>query len=307
MKGTPFMRVFRDLTFSDKKTAVALGYFDGIHLGHKAVLQKALDAKNRGLAPAAFTFSSTPKSKDKNSQLLTYGEKLNMLEKFGIEELYILDFEKLKDYSPEDFVKKIIAEVFNAEEVFCGFNYRFGKLGAGNTDELKKLCAKENIKLGICEPVKLDGDLVCSTEIRNALKNGDIKKANRFLGYDFGLKSEVLKGKRIGSKIDTPTINQKFENGIILPKFGVYASIVTIDKETFIGVTNIGIKPTVGSRNLPNCETYMPEYKGSDLYGKTVDVRLKEFIRPERKFHSLDELKKEIINNSKTAIKILSK
>ena len=301
------MRVLRDLTPSDKKTAVALGYFDGIHLGHKAVIGKAVDAKKSGLVPAAFTFSSTPKSKDKNSQLLTYNEKLGIFENLGIEILYILDFEKLKDYSPEDFVKKIISEVFNAGEVFCGFNYRFGKTGAGSTDELKKLCNKENIKVGICNPVELDGDLVCSTEIRNALKNGDIKKANRFLGYDFGLKSEVLKGNNIGSKIDTPTINQKFENGIILPKFGVYASIVTIENERYTGVTNIGVKPTVGSRNLPNCETWMPEYKGDNLYGKTVDVRLKEFIRPERKFNSLDELKAEIINNGKTAIKLLSK
>ena len=176
------MRVLRDLTPSDKKTAVALGYFDGIHLGHKAVIGKAVDAKKSGLVPAAFTFSSTPKSKDKNSQLLTYKEKLGIFEKLGIEILYILDFEQLKDYSPEDFVKKIIAKVFNAEEVFCGFNYRFGKKGAGSTDELNKLCEKENIKVGICTPVELDGDLVCSTEIRNALKNGDIKKANRFLG-----------------------------------------------------------------------------------------------------------------------------
>lgn len=301
------MRVLRDLTPSDKKTAVALGYFDGIHLGHKAVIGKAVDAKKSGLVPAAFTFSSTPKSKDKNSQLLTYNEKLSIFENLGIEILYILDFENLKDYSPEDFVKKIISEVFNAGEVFCGFNYRFGKTGAGNTDELNKLCKKENIKVGICNPVELDGDLVCSTEIRNALKNGDIKKANRFLGYDFGLKSEVLKGNNIGSKIDTPTINQKFENGIILPKFGVYASIVTIENERYTGVTNIGVKPTVGNRNLPNCETWMPEYKGDNLYGKTVDVRLKEFIRPERKFNSLDELKAEIINNGKTAIKLLSK
>ena len=301
------MRVLRDLTPSDKKTAVALGYFDGIHLGHKAVIGKAVDAKKSGLVPAAFTFSSTPKSKDKNSQLLTYNEKLGIFENLGIEILYILDFEKLKDYSPEDFVKKIISEVFNAGEVFCGFNYRFGKTGAGSTDELKQLCKKENIKVGICNPVELDGDLVCSTEIRNALKNGDIKKANRFLGYDFGLKSEVLKGNNIGSKIDTPTINQKFENGIILPKFGVYASIVTIENERYTGVTNIGVKPTVGNRNLPNCETWMPEYKGDNLYGKTVDVRLKEFIRPERKFNSLDELKAEIINNGKTAIKLLSK
>ena len=128
------MRVFRDLTPSDKKTAAALGYFDGIHLGHKAVLNLALEAKGRGLVPTAFTFSSTPKSKDKNSQLLTYDEKVAMLENLGIEILYILDFEKLKDKSPESFVREIIKKVFNAGEVFCAFNYHFVKLGKGDTD-----------------------------------------------------------------------------------------------------------------------------------------------------------------------------
>ena len=299
------MRVFRDLTPSDKKTAVALGYFDGIHLGHKAVLKKATEAKSRGLTPAAFTFSSTPKSKDKNSQLLTYGEKTAMLEKLGIEALYILDFNELKDYSPEKFVDEIIKNVFNAHEVFCGFNYHFGKLGKGDTDTLKKLCAQNNIGVTICSPVKLGDKIVCSTEIRNALKKGDIKTANTFLGYDFGLKSAAVKGTGIGSKIETPTINQVFEKGIILPKFGVYASVVTIDEKKYIGVTNIGIKPTVGSRNLPNCETWMPEYNGGNLYGKTIDVRLKEFIRPEKKFNSLDELKAEIKKNGKQALELL--
>ncbi len=299
------MRVFRDLTPYNKKTAVALGYFDGIHLGHKAVLKKAVEAKDRGLTPAAFTFSSTPKSKDKNSQLLTYQEKVAMLDKLGIEVLYILDFSELKDYSPERFVTDIIKKVFNADEVFCGFNYHFGKLGAGDTETLKALCQIEKIGVTVCSPVKLGDTVVCSTEIRNALKNGDIKKANLLLGYDFGLKSESVKGNGIGSKIETPTINLNFEKGIILPKFGVYASKVTIDGKIYTGVTNIGIKPTVGNRNLPNCETWLPKYSGDNLYGKTIDVRLKEFIRPERKFDSLDELKAEIKNNGSRALELL--
>ncbi len=299
------MRVFRDLTPYNKKTAVALGYFDGIHLGHKAVLKKAVEAKDRGLTPAAFTFSSTPKSKDKNSQLLTYREKVAMLEELGIEVLYILDFSELKDYSPERFVTDIIKKVFNADEVFCGFNYHFGKLGAGDTETLKVLCQIEKIGVTVCSPVKLGDTVVCSTEIRNALKNGDIKKANLLLGYDFGLNSESVKGNGIGSKIETPTINLNFEKGIILPKFGVYASKVTIDGKIYTGVTNIGIKPTVGNRNLPNCETWLPKYSGDNLYGKTIDVRLKEFIRPERKFDSLDELKAEIKNNGSRALELL--
>ena len=159
--------------------------------------------------------------------------------------------------------------------------------------------------VGICDTVKLDGITVCSTEIRNRLKKGDIKEANRLLGYDFGLNGKSVQGKGIGLKMDTPTINQNFESGIILPKFGVYASIVTIDGEKHIGVTNIGIRPTVGEKNLPNCETWMPLYKGGDLHGKTVDVRLKEFIRPERKFDNLDELKAEIKADGKTAVDLL--
>lgn len=299
------MRIFTDLTPYKKNTAVALGYFDGLHLGHKAVINKAIEAEERGLIPAAFTFSRTPKSKDKNSQLLTYSEKAEMLEKLGIKILYILDFEQLKDTSPEDFVKSILKKIFNSKEVFCGYNYRFGKHKAGNTEILKSLCAKEDIEVGVCEPVELDGVVVCSTEIRNRLKLGDIEGANKLLGYDFGLKDPSVKGRGIGSKIETPTINQKFEDGIILPKFGVYASTVTIDGQTHIGVTNIGVKPTVGSRNLPNCETWMPLFKGGDLHGKTADVRLKAFIRPEKKFDNLDELKKAIKSDGQTAVKII--
>lgn len=300
------MRIFRDLTPCENETAVALGYFDGLHLGHKAVLNEALKAKKRGLTPAAFTFSSTPKSKDKNAQLLTKDEKIAILGNIGIEVLYILEFEDLKGKSPDEFVHGIIKNVFNAKEVFCGYNYRFGRRKSGDTNTLKLLCAQDNIQVKICSPVKLGDTVVCSTEIRNALKNGDVNSANLLLGYDFGLTGKVIKGNHIGSKIDTPTINQVFDKGIILPKFGVYASVVTVDGEKYIGVTNIGVKPTVGNRNLPNCETWMPDYKGGDLYGKTVDVRLKEFIRPERKFKNLDELKKEIKENGKKAVELLS-
>lgn len=301
------MRINRELIPCERETAVALGYFDGIHLGHKAVLNEAVKAKKRGLTPAAFTFYSTPKSKDKNAQLITRGEKIAALEKLGIEVLYILDFEQLRGKTPDEFVHQIIKNVFNAKIVFCGYNYRFGRRKTGDTSTLKLLCAQDNIEVKICEPVKLGDTVVCSTQIRNALKKGDIKSANALLGYDFGLKSEAVKGKGIGSKIDTPTINQVFESGIILPKFGVYASTVTIDGKEYIGVTNIGVKPTVGNRNLPNCETWLPEYKGGKLYGKTIDVRLKEFIRPERKFESLGELKAEIKENGKRAFELLSK
>ncbi len=298
------MQIFRDLSPYSSDTAVALGYFDGVHLGHRAVLGEAVRCKSEGLVPTAFTFSSTPKSEDANSQLTTYGEKIALLEKIGIEVLYILDFELVKDKSPEQFVREIINGVFRARKVFCGFNYRFGKHGAGGTNDLIRLCTNFGITAGVCAPVKKNGVVVSSTEIRRKLKNGDVEDANTLLGYDFGLKSKVIEGNHIGSSMDTPTINLTFDESIILPKFGVYASIVTVDGKRHAGVTNIGIKPTVSEGNAPNCETWLPLWGGGDLYGKTVDVRLKKFIRPEQKFSSLGELKSAIKRDGKTAVEI---
>ena len=300
------MRIFRDLTHSGKPTAVALGYFDGVHLGHRAVLKLAVESKSRGLTPAVFTFSETPKSKDINARLSTSDDKIKIFESLGIEVLYILDFEELKNKSPETFVKEILRGVFNAKEVFCGFNYRFGRLGKGDTNELKRLCEKENIAVKVCEPVKIDGAVVSSTEIRNLLRKGEIKTANRLLGYNFGIRGASVEGSHIGTSMDTPTINLNFEDGILLPKFGVYASLVTIDGKEHIGVTNIGVKPTVGAENSPNCETWLPLFKGGNLYGKTVDVRLIEFIRPEKKFDSIDDLKKAIKHDAQTSVFYIS-
>lgn len=301
------MQIFRTLSPYPAATAVALGYFDGVHLGHRAVLDEAVRCKSEGLVPAAFTFSSTPKPDDKRSQLTTYEEKIALLEEIGIEVLYILDFSLLRDKSPEQFVSEIINDVFNAKKVFCGFNYRFGKCGAGDTDVLTRLCTESGIEAGVCAPVEKNGVVVSSTEIRRLLQNGRIESANALLGYDFGLKNKVIEGNHIGAAMDTPTINLTFEKDIILPKFGVYASIVTIDGQRHAGVTNVGVKPTISDGNAPNCETWLPLYDGGSLYGKTVDVRLKKFIRPEQKFSGLDELQAAIKRDGKTAVEITRK
>ena len=298
------MQIFRTLSPYSAATAVALGYFDGVHLGHRAVLSEAVRYKSEGLVPTAFTFSSTPKSEDARLQLSTYDEKIELLEKIGIEVLYILDFELLRDKSPEQFVSEIISGVFNAKKVFCGFNYRFGKRGSGSTEDLTRLCAQRGITAGVCAPVEKDGVVVSSTEIRRLLQRGDVERANALLGYDFGLRSKVVEGNHIGAAMDTPTINLTFEKDIILPKFGVYASVVTIDGQRHAGVTNVGIKPTIANSNAPNCETWLPLYDGGALYGKTVDVRLKKFIRPEQKFSGLDELQAAIKRDGKTAVEI---
>lgn len=300
------MRILNDLIPTTENTAVALGYFDGVHLGHKKVIELAVKCKNEGLTPVVFTFSNTPKKEDRMLQLLTVSQRAQKLEDLGIELLYIVDFQLVKNLSPEKFIEKIVKSVFNAKKVFCGFNYHFGKNGAANCDDLKVLCNKYNIVTEIIAPVIVEDETISSTRIRKLLQSGDIMKANELLGYEFGYRSVAVKGRQIGSKLGTPTINQNIEKNIVIPKFGVYASVVSFEGKTYFGVTNIGVKPTVSGGNEPICETWMPDYEGGALYGKMVDVKLKAFIREEKKFNSLDELKTAIINDGKTAKEILN-
>lgn len=299
------MRILENLIPTTEDTAVALGYFDGVHHGHRKVIELAVECKKEGLTPVVFTFSHTPKKGDDMQQLLTLEQRAEKLKELGIEILYIIDFQLVKNYSPEDFIEKIVKNIFNAKKVFCGFNYHFGKNGAGDCHDLKRLCSEFNIETQVADPVIVDGETISSSRIRNLLRKGEIEKANELMGYDFGYHSQAVRGKRIGSQIGTPTINQNIEKEIILPEFGVYASVVTFDGKSYAGVTNVGVKPTVTGRNIPLCETWLPEYKGGDLYGKIVDVRLKHFIRKERKFNGLEELKSAIEKDGQTALKLI--
>lgn len=301
------MQVIKELCSAEKYSAVALGYFDGIHIGHRNIICKAASCSASGLVPVVFTFSQLPKnmlSNGKTELLQPFSQKVKMLRSLGIERLYCPDFLKFRDMPPDRFVEKILYEQLKAKKVFCGFNYHFGKNGAGDSMSLKKLCEPYEIEVSVAEPVVLDGDVVSSTRIRTLLKEGMIAEANRLLGYEFGVESEIIHGNHIGKGLGFPTINQNAEEGIILPKFGVYASVVTVNGEKFCGVTNVGVKPTVGKYN-PLYETWMPLYTGEDVYGKTADVRLKKFLRPERKFKTLQELKDTVLENGRQALEML--
>lgn len=299
------MQILRDLIPTTENTAVALGYFDGVHLGHQKVIAQAVECKKQGLTPVVFTFSHTPKKGDGLLQLLTLEQRIARLEALGVEILYVIDFQQIKDFTPEEFVEKILKRVFNAKKVICGFNYHFGKNGAGDCETLKSLCHQWGIETVVTDSVIMDTNIISSTLIRKLLKKGDIEKANKYLGYDFGYYGVAVKGNQIGTKIGTPTINQHVPADVITPKFGVYASVVTIEGNRYIGVSNVGVKPTISGNNPVLCETWLPEYNGGDLYGKTIDTRLKVFIRGEKRFASLEELKTAIHKDGKTALNIL--
>lgn len=296
------MKCYQDLQTPEGELAAALGSFDGLHLGHRQVIGNTLSAP--GLRPAVITFQQNPSVslQKKPVPLLTTNEqKLALLKEMGVEVVYLLPFDRIRDMEPEDFVEALY-RVCRVRALSCGFNFRFGKNGRGDAGLLKELCREKGMELSVTPPVSVAGETVSSTRIRACLEQGDVQQAGQLLGRPFGYDFEVTHGRQLGRTWGTPTINQPFPAGYVLPRFGVYASLVEVEGQKYYGVTNIGVKPTVGS-DCALSETWIPEFSG-DLYGKKVPVELLDFIRPERKFDSLDQLKNEILENGVLARKI---
>ncbi len=270
--------------------AVALGNFDGIHIGHKAVLDETARFAGKGLTPTVMLFdehSLKNMTGEAPPMLIAEKERINRLTSKGFDYKKI-SFQKIKGYTPEEFVKEILIGEFNAQAVVCGFNYRFGTGASGNAQTLCELCKKYSIECVIVDEIELDGVGVSSTAIRNAVQAGDIGLVNKMLGRPFGFSSTVIDGDKRGRTWGLPTVNQKLPEGLVVPKFGVYEARVTVDGKRYKGVTNIGSRPTVGT-DMVLSETHIIDFNES-VYGKNVDIRLLRFLRPEQKFSSFDEL-----------------
>lgn len=281
-------------------TAVALGNFDGIHLGHSAVLEKTVELSKDTLTATVMLFdehSLKAVSGEAPPMLMTDSERLEFLTQKGLR-VRTVRFADIRSLSPEDFVKNILVDRLNAKAVVCGFNYRFGKGASGDAKLLKKLCKSENIECITVDEVLCDSLPVSSTAIRKAIENGDIVLANNMLGRAFGFGAVVVDGEKRGRTWGFPTINQHLPDGLVVPRFGVYESRVTIDGKEYKGVTNIGKRPTVGTDTVLS-ETHIIDFSG-DLYGRDVFVSLIRFIRPEKKFSSFDKLALQIKNDCLT-------
>ncbi len=274
--------------------SLALGAFDGLHLGHMAVIQKAVALGDaRGLEPAVFTFPQSPHGE---GDVITERDKERLLEEMGVRRMYSIAFSKVKNWTAGQFVREWLFSKCRAQQLCCGEDFRFGKEAQGDVSLLRQLCGEAGRALAVAPPVMDEGEKISSTRIRQAVKEGQIPLANRLLGRPFGFSLEVIHGNHIGTGLGIPTINQALPEGFVLPRFGVYASWARVAGQYFYGVTNIGLKPTVGSDRVLS-ETWLPEFHG-DLYGKRVRLFLLEFIRPERKFASLEALKCEIQKNA---------
>ncbi len=277
----------------DCRTAVALGFFDGVHRGHEAVIRPTLD--HPGLSSAVFTFTvhdSSPAAKQKQRMIQSLKLKGETLEELGVEYLFCPDFDSFRSLSPEQFVSEMLVGQFHAGAVYCGEDFRFGAKASGDTTLLRKLCKEHGIEMTVVAPVYEDGKIISSTRIRQCLMEGNIPEANRLLGRPFALEAEVVYGKQLGRELSFPTINQQFPEDQMVPKNGVYAVLANVDGCWIPGTANVGRQPTVDGKTILS-ETYLLDFDG-DLYGKTITLRFFTYLRPERKFSSLEELTEAI-------------
>jgi riboflavin kinase/FMN adenylyltransferase len=286
-------------------SAVALGFFDGVHLGHTQVIKAA---KHYGLKTVVASFEQHPGEVLKNKtvlRLMTNEQKEKILEEIGVDVLIYLDFVKIKEYSPEKFIADILKKQLNATAVFCGFNYKFGKGAVAGIQELELFGKQYDFKVKVLPPVSVGGLPVSSTRIRLLIENGEISKANVLLGRPFSISFEVIQGKKLGRSLGSPTINQSLPLWLIKPRFGVYATKVIISGRHLPAITNVGVRPTVDNYRCDTilAETYIPNFN-EDLYGRIITVEFIEFIRDEIKFTGIEELKVQIAKDVKKALEI---
>ena len=282
------------------KTIYALGFFDGVHIGHAALLtacRKMADAQ--GCRASAVTFSSHPDTLELGNTprlINTMEDRLWLLKQFGMDETVVLPFDRqMQSMKWQDFLG-LLVESYGAAGLVCGHDFRFGAKGQGNARCLQAYCEAHGIGCSVVEEQTLEGVTVSSTHIRSLLEKGALLQANRFLGHPHMLTGEVVSGRKLGRTLGIPTANLSIPEGVVQLPFGVYACKAAVDGKTYLAVTNIGNRPTVGGHRI-TVEPWLLDFDG-DLYGKLLTLSFYCFLRPEQKFPSLDALKEEIQKNA---------
>jgi len=297
---------------TDKRRALALGFFDGVHIGHAALLNKTKErAEEIGAMPSVLTFDVHPDNlvlkKDVPLINSANGRESIIRRNFGIENVVFIHFnESVMCMDWKDFVDELIDEL-SAAWIVVGQDFCFGYKGLGTAVRLKEYCEKRGIGCDIIEPVKLDGVTVSSTLIRELISNGEIEKANEYLGHPHILEDTVRSGYHLGTKMGTPTINMKLPEGVLSPRHGVYATKVYLeDGSAYYAVTNVGVRPTVSNENSISVESFILDFSG-DLYGRQVRLEFYSFIRDEMKYPSQEILASQIKKDAERARELLKR
>ena len=303
-KGTFFilgynnlMQIFTELN-KNPDLSLALGYFDGVHLGHQKVISTAVNyAHKNGNKSAVITFKDHPCCFFKGvcpKYILTREDRLKHLEALGVDYVYILDFDaKLCLLSADEYLKNVLIDNFSPKSISTGFNHYFGAKKSGGVDLLTKMQSVYGYEYFEIPPQKINNETISSTAIRNALSKGQIANANEMLGYNFTISGEVVKGQQLGRKIGFRTANLIYPPELIDLPFGVYSVIVHYEGRQHKGITNFGIRPTVSNNRQCSLETHILDFD-KDIYGENISVEFLKMIRPEKKFDSIEKLKKQI-------------
>ena len=289
-----------------KQRIFALGFFDGVHLGHQALLDACVQlAAELGVQPAAITFLAHPQSlfMDTPPKLLTtHEDRVALLRQFGVDSVYSYPVtSEVMGMHWEVFLEELVG--FGAAGFVCGADFRFGHRGMGNALRLREFCESRKLPCVIVEDRELDGIRISSSHIRGLLEKGLLEEANRFLGHPHILSGEVVAGRQLGRTIGIPTANLILPRELLCPRHGVYACVAEVDGKRYAAVTNIGSRPTVGGHRV-TVEPWLLDF-AADLYGKKLRLELHAFLREERKFGSLEELKAAILENEQQTRKLL--
>ena len=288
---------------STNQRVIALGFFDGVHTAHGALLRRVKEvAAERNAVPAAFTFDCHPSARlsGRSVPLLTSVEDRAFLmqSRYGMEEILVASFDEMMQMNWADFISHYLAGEQSAVHVVCGNDFRFGWKGEGNPERLKSKCAELGIGCDVIGAIELDGIRVSSTYIRTLIESGDMERAAEFLGHPHILSDIVTPGKRLGRTLGLPTVNLHFQPGVIVPAYGVYAAKVYLeDGSEQIAAVNVGVRPTVEAVSEPNVEAFLLDFDG-DLYGQRVRLEFYRHLRGERKFPSVEALTREVLRNA---------
>ena len=291
---------------SEIKRAIALGFFDGVHIGHGALLERTKErAAQIGAMPSVLSFDVHPDN-------LVFGRETPLINSaigrediirriYGIDNVVFLHFnQRLMRMPWQDFADNIIQEL-NIGWIVVGHDFCFGYKGEGTAQRLQEYCEARGIGCDIIQPVMLDGRVVSSTYIRQLIAEGDMEQARRYLGHPHCLANIVRSGYHLGTKMGTPTINMYFPEGVLVPRYGVYATKVILENEkSYVAVTNVGVRPTVSEDNRVSVESHLLDYEGN-LYGRQARVEFYDFIRGEQKFDSFEALSAQIKRDAETA------
>lgn len=304
------MKIVRSIQYqSNTPTVVALGCFDGVHLGHTAVIRAATEqAKTMGLPSLVFAFSEPPRnffSPGSVAVITEARDKEALIDALGADLCLSVPFDRsVAELSAEEFLETILFHRLRAAHVVCGFNYSFGANGRGNVTLLEDFCRRRGIGFTACPPTLLEGQPVSSSLIRSAIAKGDMPSVRRLLGRNYSILGKVVDGQKLARNLGFPTVNQLLSDRIAVPRHGVYATKIHGASPTGVlfGITNVGLRPTVKGRLLC-AETHIFDFS-DDLYGKELSVEFLSFLRPEIPFPSLDALKEQVEKDIREARKL---